>query len=144
MSYQDVRGKFEKLIYDSLIAAGLAAGNISFDNFGETPPGPDASYATVSMSFTDTVQDVLGCEGMETLQGSLLVNIYTPKQQGSKPGEDICLAVIKEWLKLGSYDKTLGLAQACVRSISGPNTLAPDARPHHVNNISGRWMARVA
>jgi len=144
MTYQPVRGAFQKLTYDALVAAGIAAENVFFDNFGETPPGPDTSYAVVNMSFTDGVQDMVGCEGMESLQGSLLVNIYTPKQQGSKPGEDIALAVVKEWVKLGSYAETLGLAQACVRNINGPNTLAPDARPHHVNNISGRWTARTA
>ena len=149
MTYQDVRSKFEALTKTALMGSGtdlhkIEEANIFFDNFGETPPGPDVSYATISLSFTDTAQDVVGCGGMETLQGSLAVNIYTPKQTASVPGETICLRVMKEWLKLGSYAETLGLAQACVRNINGPNALAPDARPHHVNNISGRWTARVA
>ena len=144
MTYQPVRGAFQKLTFDALRTAGIDAENVFFDNFGETPPGPDVSYAVVNMSFTDTVADVVGCGGMETLQGSLLVNIYTPKQQGSKPGEDIALEVAKAWVTLGSYSQVAGLAQACVRNINGPNTLAPDARPHHVNNISGRWTARVS
>ena len=144
MSYQPVRGAFQKLTYDALVAAGIAAENISFDNFGETSPGPDASYAVVNMSFTNGIQDVVGCEGIENLQGSLQVNVFTPKQQGSKPGEDICLEVVRAWNQLGSYASTAGLAQASVRGINGPFTVAPDASPHHVNNVSGRWMARAA
>lgn len=144
MSYQPVRGAFEKLTYDALRVAGIPADQIFFDGVGETPPGPAAPYATVSMSFTDTTEDVIGCGPSEHLRGSVLCNVYTPKNRGSKPGEDICLEVIKEWQKLGKHSERAGLVQASTRNITGPTTVRDDARPHHINSISCAWAARVA
>ena len=145
MSYQPVRGFFQKLTYEALIAAGVNADNIFFDNYGETEPDGSKSWALVAMSFTDTVEDVVGCEGIESLQGSLQCNIYTPKQTGSKPGEDICLEVAKAWNQLNRKAAPhAGLDQAGTRNLNGPQTLAPDQRPHHVNVISCAWRARVA
>ena len=144
-NYQDVRGLFEKTTYDALRAAGIAADAVFFDNFGETPPGPDVSYALVSLTFDSTVQDVIGCEGLEDLRGTLQCNVYTPKKQGSKPGEDICLEVVQGWLALNrrSTVHPSGIGEAVVRNLDGPRTIAPDARPHHVNVISCAFYARA-
>ena len=144
MSYQPVRGFFQKLTYDALVSAGVAAADIHFDNFGETAAPADRSYAVVAMSFGQGIDNVVGCEGLENLNGSLQCNIYTPKQQGSKPGEDISLEVVKEWSALNRRTTAHpGLEQAACLSIDGPQTLAPDQRPHHVNVISCVWKARV-
>ena len=97
MSYQLIRGTFESRTAQALINAGISADAIYWDNVGETPPVA-GMYATISMSFTDTVEDTVHCEGLEALRGSLSVNVYTAKNQGSKQGEDICFEVIKAWL----------------------------------------------
>jgi len=146
MSYQPIRGLFEKTTYDALRTAGVDADAIFFDNFGETPPGPDTSYAVVTLTFDSTVEDVIGCEGAENLRGTLQCNVYTAKKQGSKPGEDICLDVVQGWLALNrrSTAHPTGVAEAVVRNLDGPRTVAQDVRPHHVNVVSCAFYARAS
>ena len=143
-TYQDVRGYFEKACYTALTTAGIPAADISFDNYGETAAPADRPYAIVALSFGNTVEDTLSCEGLERLRGSLQVNIYTPKQKGSKPGEDIALAVLKAWNAINATKTfTAPLLNAACHNIEGPATLAPDQRPHHVNVVSCAFKARV-
>lgn len=149
MSYQDIRGMFEARVMGDLRTAGIAPDKIFFDGIGETPGKADEPYAVVSLSFGQTVQDVLSCEGIESLQGTISVSVYTPKNRGSKPGEDICLEVIKGWNVINGYPRAAFVPggpvwSAAVRNIEGPTTIAPDARPHHVNNINARFTARAA
>ena len=145
MTYQTVRGFFESDVYAALTAAGIDPGSIFWDNVGETP-AKSGPYATVNFSFGTTVTDTTSCEGLEDLRGQLSVNVYTPKNQGSKAGEDICLEVAKSWQELNKERSAPGdpLQRVCVRNVEGPITIAPDERPHHVNNISCSWMARAA
>ena len=145
MSFQAVRGWYESDVYSALTSAGVPATSIYFDNVGETPAN-SGPFATVNFSFGTTVQDTASCEGVEDLRGQLSVNVYTPKNQGSKAGEDICLEVMKSWQEMNKerFEPGGTLLQACTRNIEGPFTIAPDQRPHHVNNISCSWMARAA
>ena len=145
MSFQIVRGAFESEAFKALtVDAGLDPANVFFDNFGETPPASGV-YATVNFSFSTPVVDTVSCEGLENLQGSLSVNVYTPKNQGSKAGEDACLALMRNWQAINRWKPEPDdvLRRACTREIEGPFTIAPDSRPHHVNNVSCTWMARV-
>ena len=145
MTYQNVRGYFEQACYTALTTAGVAAADISFDNYGETAAPADRPYAIVALSFGGTVEDTLSCEGLERLRGSLQVNIYTPKQKGSKPGEDISLEVIKAWNAINATKTfTAPLLNAACHNIEGPATLAPDQRPHSVNVVSCAFKARVS
>ena len=145
MTYQYVRGYFEKACYTAIQSAGVAAADISFDNYGETAAPADRPYAIVALSFGGTVDNTLSCEGLERLRGSLQVNVYTPKQQGSKPGEDIAMAVLKAWSVINSTKAfTAPLLNAACLNIEGPSTVAPDQRPHHVNVVSCAFVARVA
>ena len=143
-TYQDVRGYFEEACHLALVAAGVAEADISYDNWGETAAPADRSYAVVALSFGNTVEDTLGCEGAERLRGSLQVNIYTPKQKGSKPGETIALAVLKAWGTINKHGTSHApLIHAKCRNIEGPATVAPDQRPHHVNVVSCAFEAQA-
>ena len=145
MTYQDVRGYFEKACHTAIKSAGVAAADISFDNYGETAAPADRPYAVVALSFGGTVDNTVSCEGLERLRGSLQVNVYTPKQKGSKPGEDIAMAVLKAWNAINSTKTfTAPLLNAACLNIEGPSTVAPDQRPHHVNVVSCAFVARVA
>ena len=103
-------------------------------------------YAVISLSFDQIVQDVVGCEGLEDLRGSLNCAIYTPKQRGSKPGEDIAAEVVKFWVITNrqSTAHLTGVEQLAFRNITGPSTIAPDQRPHHVNVVTCGFIARAA
>ena len=145
MTFQAVRGSFEKLCYDALVAAGVAAADISFDNFQETQAPSDRSYAVVTVSFATGVIDTVACQGQERLNGNMQVNINTPKQQGSKPAEDIALSVLKAWNDLNVHGKDHApLLSAATKNINGPQALAPTQKPHHTVVISCAWTARVA
>jgi len=102
-TFQDVRGIFESKALESLTTAGVASKFCFFDNVGETPGKSDETYAVVSMSFTDTVQDTVFCAGIEDLRGSLQCSVYTPRNEASVQGEEICLEVIKGWQDINRY-----------------------------------------
>lgn len=145
MSYQDIRGTFQKLTADALIAGGIASTDISFDNWGETAGQADTSYAIMTMSFADGVIDTVACQGQERLNGNIQVNINTPKQQGAGPAESIALEVLKAWNDLNISGKDHApLLSASTRNIAGPLSLAPADRPHHTVVVSCSWAARVA
>ena len=116
MSFQDIRGKIEIELHGHLhVAAGIPRDKIFFDNVGETPGKSDETYAVISMSFADTVQDTIFCEGVEDLRGSVQVNVYSPRNEGSKPGEDICLEALKAFQAINKWRPlpTDTLAQLC-------------------------------
>ena len=146
MTFQLIRGSLEERARQDLNAAGVDKNLIAFDNVGETPGKADETYAVVSLSFTDTVQDTVACEGIEDLRGSIQVNVYTPRNECSKQGEDLCLAVMKGWQEINKWraQPTDPILQMCIRNIEGPTTLAPDTRPHHVNVVSATWICRAA
>ena len=146
MSYQTVRGYLELGAMNSLKAAGINDSRIFFDNVGESPGKADQMYAVVSLSFTNTIQDtVSNCGGIDSLTGSIQANIYTPRNEGSVPGESAALEVIKDWNNMNTWmagpaDPVLSMS---IRDIDGPITLAPDKRPHHVTVVSARWTMRL-
>lgn len=144
-TFQDVRGYFEKATFDALRTGTLPAADIHFDNFGETAAPADRDYAIVSLTFGNSIEDVIGCEGKETLIGTLQCNIYTTKQEGSVRGEELSLSVLKAWNainKRGTDHKPLIHAK-CL-NIEGPITIAPDQRPHHANVVSCSFRAMAA
>ena len=146
MTFQLIRGSLEARAKQDLDNAGIIESRIFFDNVGETPGKSDETYAVVSLSFTDTVQDTVACEGIEDLRGSIQVNVYTPRNEGSLQGEDLCLAVMKGWQEINKWraQPTDPILQMCIRNIEGPTTLAPDTRPHAVHVVSATRICRSA
>ena len=159
MSYQAIRGIYEARIKQHLVAGGIPINRVYFDNVGETPGQADESYAVINFSFGQTIIDVITCGGVEDLNGSINVNIYTPRNVGSNPGELIALEVIKGWMVINEFkfvptdpvqDSSSGSPPdhrsyffVRVTNVTGPIPLAPDERPHYVTNISCRWQARL-
>lgn len=140
-NFQQIRGLFERTTYDALRSAGIIAELVFFDGVGETPADPSAAYAVVSLSFDQTALDMVGCP-VEAIKGSLMVNIYTPKQRGSRPGEDIAAEVLRAWVGLNQAPQTASRPR--VQNIEGPRTIAPDARPHHAHSMSCSFTAKAA
>ncbi len=145
-TYQDVRGYLELGAMQSLKNAGIDDELIFFDNVGSTPGKADQSYAVVSLSFTDTIQDTISnCGGIESLTGSILVSIHTPRNVGSVPGESAALEVIKDWNGFNQWMASPGdpVRSVSIREIDGPISLAPTAKPHHVTVVSATWTMRL-
>ena len=145
-TYQTVRGYLELGAMQSLKNSGIDDSRIFFDNVGETPGKADQKYAVVSLSFTDTIQDTLSnCGGIESLTGSIQVNIYTPRNEGSVPGESAALEVIRDWNGFNKWMASPGdpILSVGIREIDGPITLAPTTRPHAVHVVSATWNMRL-
>ncbi len=140
MSFQQVRGAFESATAEALVLAGISPEQICFDNTAETPPDAATNYAVVALSFDRTAIDVVSCS-TELIRGSLMVNVYTPKQQGSRPGEDVAAEVLRAWAGLNTAPQTP--TRPRVQNIDGPRTIAPDQRPHHCHTISCSFTARA-
>ena len=145
-TYQTVRGYLEAGAMQSLKNAGIDDSRIFYDNVGDSPGKADQMYAVISLSFTNTIQDtVSNCGGIESLTGSIQVNIYTPRNEGSVPGETAALEVIKSWNNANTWMAQPGdpILSMSIRDIDGPISLAPTARPHHVTVVSARWTMRL-
>jgi hypothetical protein len=140
-NFQQIRGLFERATYDALRSAGVIAELVFFDGVQETPPDGSAIYAVVSLSFDQTALDMVGCP-VEAIKGSLMCNIYTPKQRGSRPGEDIAAEVLRAWVGLNRAPQTVNRPR--VQNIEGPRTIAPDQRPHHCHSMSCSFTAAAA
>ena len=145
-TYQTVRGYLEAGAMQSLKNAGIDDSRIFYDNVGESPGKANQMYAVISISFTDTIQDtVSNCGGIESLTGSIQVNISTPRNEGSVPGETAALEIIKSWNNANRWMASPGdpILSMSIRDIDGPISLAPTARPHHVTVVSARWTMRL-
>jgi hypothetical protein len=140
-SFQQIRGIFERVTYDALVAGGIAPEWVAFDGTAETPPDPATPYAVISLSFDQTALDMVGCP-VESIRGSLMCNVYTPKQRGSRPGEDIAAEVLRAWVGLNRAPQTANRPR--VQNIEGPRTIAPDQRPHHCHAMSCSFTATAA
>ena len=144
MSFQQIRGAMAKLTSDALAAAGIPLTAQVFDNTAETPPAdPAGTYATISISFPQVTVEAIGCEGADRIIGSANLLLYSPKRQGMKPAEDICQAVLKEWVRVNKAAVNEGGVHLRTRNVNGPNALAPDERPHQVTSLSCAFTARV-
>jgi hypothetical protein len=144
MSFQQIRGAMQKLTSDALTAAGVPFAQHCFDNVQETPPAdPAGTYAVLNLSFPQVVTETIGCDGADQIVGSANLLLYSPKRQGMKPAEDICQAVLKEWVRVNKAMVNEGGVHLRVRNINGPSLLAPDERPHSVVSLSCAFTARV-
>ena len=139
MSHQQIRAELETITQRALIRAGVLSEHIFYNNVQETPAAPTETYASINLSFTGIAIQTLGCN-LRQLKGTLAVNVYTPKAQGSSKGELVCSEVALDWLELNCALKISpnGLR---TQNFEGPTTIAPDARPHHCNNVACSFTA---
>ena len=148
-SFQNVRGAMAKLTSDALTAGGVAFADQNFDNVQETPSkDPSGTYATINISFPQSTIEAIGCEGSDAIIGSCNVLVYSPKEQGMKPAEDVMQAVLKAWVaenskRMPERPTAAGttIVSLRIRNINGPNALAPDQRPHQVTQLSCAFTA---
>jgi len=144
VTFQAVRGAMQKLTSDALIAAGIPFTQHCFDNVQEDPPvDPSGSYAVINLSFPQSVVEMIGCDGADAIIGSCNLLVYTPKRQGMKPAEDIMQSVLKAWVDANRWSSNYQAVHLRTRNINGPNTLAPDARPHQATALTCAFTARV-
>jgi hypothetical protein len=133
--FQDIRGRLEAVTRDALQAAGITS--VTFDNVEETPE--DMPSASISLSFTGTISHSLGCDS-DLIQGSMIVTVVTPKQQGSTAGEDACQSVIQAWS--GLNQDFADAVRLRTRNLMGPVTIV-SAAPRHIHTMNCAFSGRV-
>ena len=148
MSLQDVRGQVELVTATALQNAGVAADAVIFDNTKESRPSL-LPAATIAVTFTRVHVDSVGfCPGGEAITGTVLVNVITDKQIGSKPGEDIATAVICGWSDQNRRrlnDPTGATLRIRFRAVEGPTTvtLGDVGVPVHTHVVTAGFTART-
>jgi hypothetical protein len=131
---QAVRGKLETITRDALHAGGIA--HVVFDNTLETTPR--VPYAIVTLSFGPMIATSMGC-GADHVRGSMIVNIFTGKAQGSIQGEDAALEVLRAWVKLNrDFAEPLRLR---TRNQEGPVTVDASGAPVHIHTLNAGFVA---
>jgi len=134
-TFQDIRGRLEAVTWDALQAAGITS--VTFDNVEETPD--DLASASISISFTGTISHSLGCDA-DLIQGTMIVTVLTPKQQGSVAGEAACQSVLQAWSGLNQdFAEAVRLR---VRNLMGPVTIV-SAAPRHIHTLNCAFSGRV-
>lgn len=134
-TFQSIRGRLEAVTRDALQAAGITA--VTFDNVEESPE--ELPSASISLSFTGTISHSLGCDA-DLIQGSIIVTIATPKQQGSVAGENAAQQVLQAWSRLNiDFAEPVRLR---TWNITGPVTIV-SAAPRHIHTLNAAFSGRA-
>lgn len=138
-TFQDIRGQIELATRDALTAAGLPIQWIFFDNVQEEPPPPTQPFAVLSISFPGIAEDVLGCQPVERIQGTMTCIVYSPRAQGSTTGQRLAQAALQAWAGFNGYNQPANIR---VRNMEGPTIANSGVIPHHAISIQSGFTAR--
>jgi hypothetical protein len=137
MSYQKIRGAIEAATRDVLILGRVT--NIYYDNVAYEEPPTDQPHAQIAITFTGVKEDVVGCCGVDDIDGVVTLYIRTPTGSGSSTGESNALAVLRMWAHTAEPTGALGDAHVRMRQLEGPLRVFRD--PERNTTMGGRTMA---
>jgi len=136
MSLQAIRQFFE-----SRVAEAVAPLQLYVDNQVFTEADSTREYALMRIDFGVVSEPVLG-DSVETIQGSLVVELFTPKGEGPGRSQVLSTQVLRA---LNSITRVPHREAATVRGsvsqVFGPNFYALDGRPHHLSKLSCGFRA---
>ena len=124
MNFQDIRGPIEAAIRDVLIPERITT--ILYDNVAYEEPATDGPHAQIAISFLNVKEDVVGCCGVNNVDGSVTVFIRTPTGVGSSNGERAALTVLSMWAHTAEPDAGLGIYNVRMRQLEGPIRVTND------------------
>jgi hypothetical protein len=137
MTLQAVR----KVLEDAVTAGATAVTPVVpvyVDNQQYTSDDAAKEFVLVRVNFGTTTLPTF-CENVETLRGSLVVEIFTPKGKGPGRGQTIATEIAKK-LNALRYHSATG-AKARMLEVNGPTFTALDGRPHFLTRLSGPLLA---
>jgi Bacteriophage related domain of unknown function len=108
------------------------------DNQQYTDNDATKEFVLVRVNFGTTTEPTF-CENVESLRGSLVVEIFTPKGKGPGRGQTLATEIAKQLNGL-RYHAATG-AKARMLEINGPSFSALDGRPHYMTRLSGPLLA---
>jgi hypothetical protein len=136
MTIQNIRRFFEERV-----AAAVAPLPLLVDNQNFTESDSAQEYASMRLDFGVFSEPVIG-DSIESIQGSLVVELYVPKGIGPGRGQELATQVL---IALGAInrrqDKPTDPVRASVNQIIGPNFYALDGRPHFLARLSCGFRA---
>jgi len=113
--------------------------------FVDNQPFTDADGAgehiRMRLDFGLTGEEVLG-DMLENIRGTMVVEVYTPKNNGPGRNQTIALEVLKalNGINKTRYQEVNGV-RGSVRPISGPNFYALEDRPHFYGRLGCGFQA---
>ena len=137
MTLQAVR----KVLEDAVKAGAGAvtpAVPVYVDNQEYTDSDATKEFVLVRVNFGTTTEPTL-CENVESLRGSLVVEVFTAKGRGAGRGQTIASEIAKK-LNALRYHQATG-AKARMLEINGPSFSALEGRPHYMTRLSGPLLA---
>lgn len=108
------------------------------DNQEYTDNDATKEFVLVRVNFGTTTEPTF-CANVESLRGSLVVEVFTPKGKGPGRGQTIATEIAKKLNSL-RYHSATG-AKARMLEINGPSFSALDGRPHYMTRLSGPLLA---
>jgi hypothetical protein len=108
------------------------------DNQEYTDNDAIKEFVLVRVNFGTTTEPTF-CENVESLRGSLVVEVFTPKGKGPGRGQTIATEIARQLNGL-RYHSATG-AKARMLEINGPSFTALDGRPHYMTRLSGSLLA---
>jgi hypothetical protein len=148
MNYQDIRGPIEAAIRDVLTLERITT--ILYDNVAYEEPATDGPHAQIAISFLNVKEDVVGCCGVNNVDGSVTVFIRTPTGVGSANGEQAALSVLSMWAHTCDVGGGLGPHNVRMRQLEGPIRVTSDperggtAMSFNTHTINASFRATVA
>jgi len=136
MTIQAIRRFFE-----DKVAAAIAPMPLLVDNQTFTEADSTREYAAMRLDFGVFSEPVVG-DSLESIQGSLVVELYTPKGIGAGRSQQLAVQVLTA---LNTINRLPQLqadeVRGSVGQVIGPTFYALDGRPHFLARLSCGFRA---
>ena len=131
MTIQTIRRFFE-----DKVAAAIAPMPLLVDNQNFTEADSAKEYAAMRLDFGIFSEPVIG-DSIESIQGSLIVELYTPKGIGPGRAQELATQVLRALNAINRLPNRDGdLVRGSVSEVIGPSFTAIDGRPHFLARLS--------
>jgi len=111
------------------------------DNQPFTDADATGEYVKMRLDFGATGEEVLG-DMLENIRGTMVVEVYTPKNKGPGRNQAIALEMLKtlNGINATRYQGVNGV-RASVRPVTGPNFYTLEGRPHFYSRLGCGFQA---
>ena len=138
MTLQHVRKYFEEPV---IAAAAALKVPIFVDNQPFAEADATGKYILMRLSFGAVTETTL-CESLENLRGSIVVEIYTPKNQGPAAGQTLASAMATALLNINHNRlRPIDGVRGVVREFTGPSFAALEGKPHFFARVGCGFQA---
>lgn len=140
MSFQAIRRFYEEPVRAA--AATLSPPvPVFFDNQPFTDADAAKEHILMRLNFGSTTEEVLG-DTVEAVQGTLVVEVYTPKGKGPGRGQLIATKVMQALFSINRSPRLLANnVRGSIGASSGPSFYPLEGRPHFLTRLGCGFRA---